>query len=83
MLVTCVVRLCAEPMRNRSSTHAVFIDVELGIAKDRTQALLYWPSTPLNRGGHCIVNSKSFVSPFIRFVELSVSNNDMVVYTGT
>ena len=69
-------------MCNRSSTHAAFIDVDLGIAKDRAQALQYWPSTPLNRGGHCIVNAKSFVPPFTRFVELSVSNNGMVVYTS-
>ena len=53
------------------------MDVELGIAKDRTHTLQHRPSTPLKRGGHCIVKIKSFVSPCTRFTELSVSNNAM------
>ena len=78
---SCNSLLSAEPTRRRNSSQGAFmdvgVDVELGIAKDRTQALQNCPSTPLKRGGHCILKNKSFASPRVRFTESSVSNNAM------
>ena len=60
----------------------VDVDVELGIAKDRTQTLQNCPSaTPLKRGGHCTYIFKNIDSPCVRFTELSVSNT--VMYYGS
>ena len=79
---SCNSLLSAEPTRRRNSSQGAFMDVDvdvelgIGIAKDRTQTLQNCPSTPLKRGGHCIY-IKTFVSPCVRFTELSVSNNAM------